>query len=90
MPADDIFSVRGTAHGKVKRNNLIVLWNSEITEPLIKKFICPWISKGRIRTIRQGLAQSSPWVAILDYGTGSCDNQATLTINGNTRQITLH
>jgi hypothetical protein len=88
--ADDIFRVTGRANGKVKRGNIIVLWNSEITEPLIKKFICPWISKGRIRTVRQGLPANTPWVAILDYGTGTCDNQAMLTVNGNTRQITLH
>lgn len=89
-PADDIFQVRGIANGRVKHENLIVLWNSEITEPLVKRFICRWISKGRIRTVRQGLPQNTPWVGILDYGTGSCDNQATLTINGNTQQITLH
>lgn len=89
-PADDIFKVTGIANGKVKREAIIVLWNAEITEPLIKKFICPWISKGRIRTVRQGLPANTPWVAVLDYGTGNCDNQATLTINGNTRQITLH
>ena len=90
MPADDIFRIAGTANGRVKRGNLIILWNSEIVEPLIKKFTCRWISKGRIRTVRQGLPQNTPWVAVLDYGTGTCDNQATLTINGNTRQITLH
>jgi hypothetical protein len=89
-PADDIFSVRGSASGKVKRENIIVLWNSEITEPLIKKFVCHWISKGRIRTVRQGLPANTPWVAILDYGAGACDNGATLTVNGNTHQITLH
>lgn len=89
-PADDISQIRGIANGKVKRGNLLVLWNSEITEPLVKKFICRWISKGRIRTVRQGLPQNTPWVAVLDYGTGTCDNQASLTINGNTRQITLH
>ena len=90
VPADDIFSVRGHANGKVKRGNLIVLWDSEITEALVKKFICPWISKGRIKTVRRGLPQNTPWVAVLDYGTGVCDNKAALTINGNTRQITLH
>ncbi|MGZ5221228.1 MAG: hypothetical protein ACXWC7_14160 [Chitinophagaceae bacterium] len=90
IPADDIFSIRGNANGKVRRGNLIVLWDSEITEALMKKFICRWISKGRIKTVRRGLPQNTPWVAILDYGNGACDNQATLTINGNTRQITLH
>ncbi|MDB5206485.1 MAG: hypothetical protein JWR72_1560 [Flavisolibacter sp.] len=90
IPADDIFRISGIANGKVKRNNIIILWNSEIIEPLIKKFICPWISKGRIRTVRQSLPANTPWAAILDYGTGNCDNQAMLTVNGNTHQITLH
>jgi hypothetical protein len=90
LPTDDVLSVQGISHGRVKRASLIVLWNSEITEPLIKKYSCRWISKGRVRTIREGLPANTPWVNLLDYGTGVCDNQATLTINGNTQQITLH
>ncbi len=89
-PADDIFKVTGNASGKVKRENLIVLWDAEITEPLIKKFTCAWVSKGRLKTVRHGLPSNTPWVAVLDYGTGTCDNAATLTINGNMQQITLH
>lgn len=89
-PTDDIYKVTGSAHGKVKRGDRIYLWDSEITEPIIKKFSCNWISKGRIRVVRVGLVANSPWVAILDYGTGSCDNQATVTINGVAHQITLH
>ena len=51
IAADDIFKVTGNvANGKVKRGILIFLWNSEITEPLIKKYICSWISKGTIKT----------------------------------------
>ncbi len=89
-PADDIFKVTGIANGKVKRENVIYLWNSEITKPLVKKFVCHWISEGTIKVTRQGLASTSPYVAILDYGTGTCDNQAKLTINGVSQQITLH
>ena len=88
-PADDIFRVTGAGHGKVKRENIIVLWKSEITEPLIKKFVCRWISKGTVKTVREGLPSSTPWVAVLNYGDGNCDNKATLTINGNTKEITL-
>lgn len=87
---DDVLNVQGSAHGRVKHGNLIVIWNSEITEPLIKKYSCRWISKGKIRTMREGLPSNTPWVGFLDYGTGACDNQATLTVNGNTQQITLH
>lgn len=89
IPLDDIFKVEGNARGKVKRGNLIVLWESNITEPLVKRFNCRWIVKGRVRTVRVNTANNGPWVAILDFGTGNCDNQALITINGVTRQITL-
>ncbi|HEV7782934.1 MAG TPA: hypothetical protein VGO58_16780 [Chitinophagaceae bacterium] len=88
-PLDDIFKVEGNASGKVKRGALIVLWQSTITEPLVKRFNCRWIVKGRVRTTRVNTNTSSPWVAVLDFGAGTCDNQATLTINGVTHQITL-
>jgi hypothetical protein len=89
LPGDDIFRIEGTARGKVKRGTLIVVWESSIVEPLIKRFNCHWIVKGRIRTIRANNTATSPWVAVLDFGTGTCDNQATLVINGISHQITL-
>jgi hypothetical protein len=89
VPFDDIFRTEGTASGRVKRGALLVSWESSTTEPLIKKFSCRWITKGRIRTIRTNNTVNSPWVAVLDFGTGDCDNKATITINGVSRQITL-
>lgn len=89
LPLDDIFKIEGNAHGKVKRGPLLVLWESSIVEPLIKRFNCRWIVKGRIRTIRANTSSNSPWVAVLDFGAGTCDNQATLIINGISHQITL-
>lgn len=89
MPVDDIFSIEGTAHGRVKHGNSIFAWISEITEPLRKKFICHWISKGIIKMRRETLPATSPWVAILNFGNGDCDYLATLTINGVTHQIQL-
>lgn len=89
FPVDDIFKVTGSGHGRVKRGDVIVAWQSEITEPLIKKFTCHWISKGIIKVRRETLPSTSQWVAMLDYGQGSCDWLATLTINGVTHQIQL-
>jgi hypothetical protein len=90
-PRDDVFKIEGSASGFVKRGNLLVHWESTITEPLIRRVTCRWIVKGRIRTMRINLPNpnNSPWVAVLDFGTGGCDNQATITINGITHQITL-
>jgi hypothetical protein len=89
-PLDDIFKIEGSSHGTALRGNLLVAWQSTITVPLIKKFNCRWIVSGRIRTVRINTSNTSPWIAILDFGNGTCDNQATLTINGVTYQITLH
>jgi hypothetical protein len=89
FPIDDIFKVTGSAHGQVKHGDLIYAWHSEITEPLIKKFTCHWISKGIIKVRRETLATNSQWVATLDYGLGDCDFLATLTINGASHQIQL-
>jgi hypothetical protein len=88
---DDAFKIEGSANGTVKRGNLLVRWESVITEPLIRRLTCQWIVKGRIRTVRANLPDpnNSRWGAVLDFGAGICDNQATITINGITRQITL-
>ena len=90
-PRDDAFKIEGSANGYVKRGNLLVRWESTITEPLLRRLTCRWIVKGRIRTVRANLPDpnNSRWVAVLDFGTGNCDNLATITINGVTRQITL-
>lgn len=89
IPLDDIFRIEGSSHGKVKRGALLVSWESNIIEPLIKKFSCRWIVKGRVRTVRTNTATTDRWVAVLDFGTGDCDNKAVITINGVSRQITL-
>ncbi len=86
---DDVFKIEGSANGIVKRGTLLVRWESTITEPLVRRFTCRWIVKGRVRTVRANLPSNTRWVAVLDFGAGICDNQATITINGVTRQITL-
>lgn len=89
IPQDDVFTVTGSAKGQVKRGNLIYGWNSEITTPLVKRFSCRWISQGVIKVRRETLASNSQWTAVLDYGQGSCDFYATLTINGTVYQVQL-
>jgi hypothetical protein len=89
LPRDDVFRIEGHSHGRVKRENLVVAWESSITEPLIKRFTCRWLVRGRIKTVRINVTANSPWVAILDFGNGDCDNKAVITINGVSHQITL-
>lgn len=89
-PNDDVFTITGHASGTVKRGDLAVSWESEVIEPLRKRYSCHWISKGIVRTLRKNQNSDSPWRGILNYGTGTCDNKAVLTINGVEHQITLH
>ena len=89
LPIDDIFKVEGSAGGKAKNGDLLAAWESNITEPLVKKYACRWIVKGKVKTVRINTTTSSPWVAVLDFGNGNCDREATITINGVFRQITL-
>jgi hypothetical protein len=89
VPLDDIYKIEGSGNGKVKKGDRLVAWNAEITEPFIKKFSCRWIVKGVIKIARLTLASSSPWVGILNYGSGDCDKKAVITINGVLHEITL-
>ncbi|MBS1737182.1 MAG: hypothetical protein JSS98_11350 [Bacteroidetes bacterium] len=82
-PLDDVFQITGNANGSNSNGNV---WSSTIINPVIKKFTCFWRSKGTVQINRN----NNTAVAILDYGDGTCDNKATLTINGVTHIITLH
>jgi hypothetical protein len=84
-PQDDVFSLTGTATGIVKKADKLYQWSTEITSPLIKRFNCRWIVQGSI-THKKGDTR----VSVLNYGEGDCDNQASLTVNSQTRIITLH
>ncbi len=89
-PMDDVFQVEGTANGLSKNGNMLVAWQSTITKPLIKEFGCRWITEGKVKIIRASSNTAASWIGYLDYGTGNCDNLATVTINGVSYQITLH
>ena len=89
FPRDDVFRIEGHSRGRAKRGSLLVAWESNVIEPLIKRFLCRWIVKGTVRTVRLNAAANSPWIAVLNFGNGACDNQAVITINGVPHQITL-
>ncbi|HEX8515552.1 MAG TPA: hypothetical protein VF868_05085 [Bacteroidia bacterium] len=73
---DDVYSLTGNAAG-VNRDGKS--YTVGISQPIIKATACSWIQSGRVDITPEGLA-----VRTVDYGNGTCDAQATLTINGNT------
>lgn len=80
-PLDDEFEITGNSYGSNSNGNT---WTAEIVSPLIKKFTCPWRAKGTVNITRDTT------MAVLDYGDGTCDNKAIITINGVSHIITLH
>lgn len=76
---DNIFSITGSWTTTFPEGTR----TSTITTALRVRANCPFIVRGVITTVRNNNT------AILDYGNGECDNQATLTINGTTTTITL-
>lgn len=81
--SDDVFRITGYSKGSAKKENVTSTWSSTISEPLLKKFTCDWITRGQIKVVKNNLT------AHLYYGNGVCDNKAILTIEGVIKQIIL-
>ncbi len=70
---DDVFSITGThtvSNAAGARREITVL------EALQKKTICANIDKGKLRV------QGTNHYAVIDFGDGTCDNLATISIDG--------
>jgi hypothetical protein len=79
---DDVFSITGNR--TVTKSNGVIRVGTVLTA-LQKKTICNNIDKGTYKI------EGPNHVAIIDFGDGTCDNQATVTIDGNPpRNITLN
>jgi hypothetical protein len=79
--ADDVYLITGSGSGtNASGTNFTVT----ITSALRIELSCPRIVSGVI-----DITPSGKPTRTLNYGSGACDNQATVTINGNTYNITL-
>jgi hypothetical protein len=77
---DDKFSITGSAAGVNAKG---VAYTVEITSPLIEYNNFKFFVQGTVTTTTQNRT------AVLDYGDGTRDNKATLTINGVAKEIIL-
>ncbi len=75
---DDVFSITGHASGVNRKG---VAYETEITKALIKARNCRWIQEGTVKITTENGTVS------LDYGDGTCDNVAVLTVNGEEKEI---
>ncbi len=78
---DDVFLITGNSH--IVRRNGVVL-DAVIITPLRREATCHYFVSGTIEITKNGQ------MAVLDFGNGTCDNEATLTLpNGTVRIIHL-
>ena len=78
---DDVFSITGNR--TVTKSNGVTRVGTGLTA-LQKKTICENIDKGTYKI------EGPSHIAVIDFGDGTCDNQATVSIDGNPpRNFTL-
>jgi hypothetical protein len=80
-PYDDVYKITGSASG-VSRNGDNFTYT--ISSPLEIAIGCRWIRKGIIVITPSGKPTRT-----IDFGDGSCDNKATVEINGTVYNINL-
>lgn len=78
---DDIWYIDGIATGTNRKG---IAFTREITSPLWKEIGCRFITQGTVLISVEGRPD-----VILDYGDGTCDRIATVTVDGETKEIDL-
>lgn len=82
---DDVFEVTGTSTLTKPSGNG---FNINIQSPLVIARNCQWIKSGVVQIVPFS-TNTNQTVRSIDYGNGTCDNQATLTVGNNSTTITL-
>ncbi len=80
---DNSYSITGTSNGTLFVNDSTYQWTTNIINPCIRELICPWIVQGRVQLTWNTLS------GVIDFGSGNCDNVATVDVEGKTFNITL-
>jgi hypothetical protein len=90
--ADNVYQITSSASGtEVLDGGTSLTWtsNTDPQHPVIKMGNCAFRSSGALQ-IQLTLSSGTVFNEYLDYGNGTCDNMATMTINGGVpQQVTL-
>ncbi len=81
-PLDDVFSITGSATGTNSKGGSC---DVNIVKPLMKAIACKYIVSGSF-----DIVEGSAPVKTLDFGSGTCDDVATVTVGGVSKEIKLH
>ncbi len=77
---DDSYEITGTSSGV---NSSGKKYSFSTQTPLLKSIGCQWIKSGKLEIKRDGKKD-----ALVDYGDGTCDDKATLSVGSWTKDIT--
>lgn len=83
VPGDDVYSLTGESNGTVTLSGNEYSWSKRVINPLVKANSCEYIQSGSVGISRNGKENT------INFGDGTCDNKATITINGISVTITL-
>lgn len=78
---DDEFTIEGNSSGTSSKG---ITYTGTITSPLVISADCKYIKSGAIE-----LTNSTGGKRSIDFGTGACDNKATVTIAGQKFEVTM-
>ncbi len=78
---DDVYSITGSSSGVDRQG---IAFTVVITNALRKEVCCRWLVSGVVEITPLNLTPR-----ILDFGTGTCDNKATVTLNNNSYVIPM-
>ena len=81
---DDVWEVTGSASG-VNRNGVSYTAVIDDDNPLRRENDCRWITKGKVTITTDRL----PEPGTIDYGDGTCDNKAVITVGERSKEIEL-
>lgn len=78
---DDVYEITGTASGTNRQG---IDFEINIIDQLRAQLNCRWITQGIIEIVPEGYDARR-----MDYGTGECDDKATLTLRNQEREVNL-
>jgi hypothetical protein len=78
---DDVYLIEGESTGV---NRFGKTYSRTITTPLMAATACRWIMSGTIE-----IQPEDRSLILLNFGNGECDDVATITVNGETKEIKL-
>ncbi|MES2515319.1 MAG: hypothetical protein V4580_14295 [Bacteroidota bacterium] len=81
IEADDVFEITGSSSGTNREGRK---FSTNITNALVKKSSCKFISSGSLDLTPDGFKTRT-----VDFGNGDCDDNATYTVNGQTVEFKL-